>query len=64
MTEGERAVDYLGGCAKQEVLCHPGEVCRDFGGPVSLLRRVFGPWETVTSLQSARCVLFADAICG
>ena len=50
---GERAVvlvDYLGGCAKEEVLCHPCEVRRDFGALVSLLRRVFGPRETVTSL--------------
>ena len=33
--EGERAlvlVDYLGACAKEEVLCHPDEVRRDFGG--------------------------------
>ena len=43
-------VDYIGGCAKQEVLCHPDEVRRDFGALVSLLRRVLGPWETVTSL--------------
>ena len=53
--EGERAVvlvDYLGGCAKEEVLCQPEEVRRDFGALVSLLRRVFGPWETVTSLQA------------
>ena len=53
--EGERAVvlvDYLGGCAKEEVLCHPVEVRRDVGALVSLLRRVFGPWETVTSLQA------------
>ena len=31
--EGERAlvlVDYLGGCAKKEVLRHPDEVRRDF----------------------------------
>ena len=44
--EGERAlvlVDYLGGCAKEEVLCHPDEVRRDFRALVSLLRRVFGP---------------------
>ena len=44
--EGERAVvlvDYLGGCAKEEALCHPDEVCRDFGALVSLLRRAFGP---------------------
>ena len=43
--EGERAVvlvDYLGGCAKQEVLCHADEVRLDFGAMVSLLRRVFG----------------------
>ena len=53
--EGERAVvlvDYLGGCAKEEVLCHTEEVRRDVGALVSLLRRVFGPWETVTSLQA------------
>ena len=53
--EGERAVvlvDYLGGCAKEEVLCHPEEVRRDVGALVSVLRRVFGPWETVTSLQA------------
>ena len=43
-------VDYLGGCAKEEVLCHPDEVRRDFG--VSLLRRMFGPCETVTSLYA------------
>ena len=52
---GERAVvlaDYLSGCAKEEVLCHPCEVGRDFGALVSLLRRVFGPRETVTSLYA------------
>ena len=43
-------VDYLGGCSKQEVLCHPDEVRRDFGALVSLLRQVFGPLENVTSL--------------
>ena len=55
MPEGERAlvsVDYLGGCAKEEVLCHPGEVRRDFGALVSLLRRMFGPCETVASLYA------------
>ena len=45
-------VDYLGGCAKEEVLCHPDEVRRDFGALVSLLRRMFGPLETVTSLYA------------
>ena len=53
--EGERAVlllDYLGGCAKEEALCYPDEVRRDFGVLVSLLQRVFGPWETVTSLYA------------
>ena len=52
---GERTVvlvDYLDGCAKEEVLCHPCEVRRDFGALVSLLRRVFGPRETVTSFYS------------
>ena len=46
------SIDYLGGCAKEEVLCHPGDVRRDFGALVSLLRRLFGPWETVTSLYA------------
>ena len=53
VAEGERAVlllDYLGGCAKEEALCYPDDVRRDFGALVSLLRRVFGPWQTVTSL--------------
>ena len=52
--EGERAVvlvDYLGGCAEEEALCHP-EVRRDFGVLVSVLRRRFGPWEAVTSLNA------------
>ena len=55
MAEGDRAVllvDYLGGCAKEEALCYPDEVRRDFGVLVSRLRRVFGPWETVTSLYA------------
>ena len=55
VSEGERAVvlvDYLGGCANYEVLCHPDDVRRDVGALVSLLRRVFGPWETVTSLYA------------
>ena len=43
---------YLGGCAKQEWQCHPDEVRRDFEDLVSLLQRVVGPWETVTSLYS------------
>ena len=55
-SEGEKRavllIDYLGGCAKEEVLCHPDEVRRDFGALVSLLRRVVGPWETVTSLYA------------
>ena len=53
--ERERAVvliDYLGGDAKEEVLCRPDEVRRDFGALVSLLRRMFGPLETVTSLYA------------
>ena len=31
-------IDYLGGCAKEDVLCHPDEVRRDFEALVSLLR--------------------------
>ena len=53
--EGERAcqvlIDHLGGRARDEALCQPEEVRRDFGAPVSALRRRFGPWETVGSLH-------------
>ena len=35
-------VDYLGGCAKTEMMCHPDDVCRDFGALVSLLRECLG----------------------
>ena len=55
VSEGERVLmlfDQLGWCAKEEVICHPDEVRRDFGALVSLLRRVFGPCETVTSLYA------------
>ena len=45
-------IDYLGGDAKDEVLCRPDEVRRDFGALVSLLRRMFGPLQTVTSLHA------------
>ena len=34
------------------MLCHPDEVRRDFGALVSLMRRMFGPLETVTSLYA------------
>ena len=53
--EGERSVllvYYLGGCANDEVLCHQDEVRRDFGALVSLLRRMCGSWETMTSLYA------------
>ena len=38
VAEGDRAVllvDYLGGCAKEEALCYPDDVRRDFGPLVS-----------------------------
>ena len=53
--EAERAmalIDNLGGCARDEVFCHTDEVRRDFGAMVSLLRRMFGSWQTVTSLYA------------
>ena len=49
---GGRASGCVGGCAKEEVLRHPDDVNRDIGAMVSLLRRLFGPWETVTSLYA------------
>ena len=54
VSEGEKRavvlIDYLGGDAKDEVLCRPDEDRRDFGALVSVLRLVFGPLQTVTSL--------------
>ena len=53
--EGERAclvlIDHLGGRARDEALCQPEEVRRDFGALVAALRRRFGPYETVGSLR-------------
>ena len=46
-------IDYLGLVdVRNEEVCHPDEVRRDIGAMVSLLRRVFGPWETATSLYA------------
>ena len=42
-------IDHLGGRARDEALCQPEEVRRDFG--VAALRRRFGPYETVGSLR-------------
>ena len=56
VSEGEKRavvlIDYLDGDAKEELLCRPDEVRRDFGVLVSVLRRVFGPLQTVTSLYA------------
>ena len=56
VSDGEKRavvlIDYLGGDAKDEVLCRPDEVRRDFGVLVSVLRLVFGPLQTVTSLYA------------
>ena len=40
-------MDNHGGCAKEEVLCHPDKVRWDFGALVSLLL-----WDTVPSLYA------------
>ena len=54
--EGERTclmlIDYLGCRARQEALCQPDEARRDFRALVPVLRRGFGPWETVGSLSA------------
>ena len=61
---GERAVvlvDYLGGCAKEEVQCHPDEVRRDFGALVSAAA---GVWAAGDRDVAVRGVLFAGAVGG
>ena len=55
-------VDYLGWCAKQDVLCHPDEVRRDFGALLSMLRRVF--WAVGVRDITVRLFIFADAVGG
>ena len=45
-------VDYLCGSAREEVLCRPAEVRKDFGALVSLMRRRFEPLEIVLSLRA------------
>ena len=50
-------VDYLCGCAKQEVLCHPYEVRRDFGAAA-------GVWAAGDRDVAVHGVLFAGAVGG
>ncbi len=59
---GERAVvlvDYLGGCAKEEVLCHPCEVRRGTG-----VSAAAGVWAAGDRDVAVRGVLFAGAVGG
>ena len=56
VSEDDRAVvmlDHLGGCAKEEVLCHPLATRQSMESLAALLRSRFGPLETVHSLHAA-----------
>ena len=56
VSEENRAVvlfDHLGGCAKEEVLCHPQAMQQSVESLTALLRSRFGPMETVPSLHAA-----------
>ena len=56
VSEENRAVvlfDHLGGCAKEEVLCHPHAMRQSVESLTALLRSRFGPMETVPSLHAA-----------
>ena len=46
-------LDHLGGKARDEVLCHPEAVRLDYQLLVDLLTRMFGPPETVPSVNAA-----------
>ena len=48
-------LDHLGGCAREEVLCHPDMVQRDYDALVALLKLRFAPHETVHSLSTVPC---------
>jgi len=55
VSDVDRAVvilDHLGGCAREEVLCHPDAVRRDYGALVALLKLRFAPFKTVHSLST------------
>ena len=64
--EGERTclvlIDYLGGRAREEVLCQPEEVRRDFGGPGVCAAATV--WAVGHREVVAREVLYADAVEG
>ena len=47
--------DHLGGCAREEVLCHPDAVQNDYGALVALLKLHFAPHETVHLLSAEFC---------
>ena len=56
LSEDDRAVillDHLGGCAKEEILCHPLATRQSVESLVALLRSRFGPLESVHSLHAA-----------
>ena len=56
VSEDDRAVillDHLGGCAKEEILCHPLAMRQSVESLVALLRSRFGPLESVHSLHAA-----------
>ena len=51
----DRAVvllDHLGGCAREEVLCHPDMVQCDYDTLIALLKLRFAQHETVHSLST------------
>lgn len=53
ITNANRAMaifDHLGGCARDEVLCHPEAIRLDYQSLVDLLTLRFGPTESVPSL--------------
>ena len=45
-------IDHLGGCAREEVLCHPDVERHDYGALVALLKLRCAPHETVNSLSA------------
>ena len=45
-------LDHLGGCAKEEVFCHPLAMRQSMESLTALLRSRFGPLETVHSLHA------------
>ena len=65
VSEDDRAVillDHLGGCAKEEIVCHPLAMRQSVESLVALLRSRFGPLESVHAAFHERMQLEVESL--